>query len=251
MNEGTLMKVTNSYNYSKNPVNKPVEAKKKAPQKAVNPTNVKIASLAGSAVAISAAIGGILMALKKGGNPTKFADLRYGEKEVLALGGASIAGGMIAGSIADKNNAKHKLREGIRQFTANLLAPVGCVALGTTLLEKSGLKMPQLKETVKFADKINLALKGLPRAAITVTGLVGGMAVGNKIMSKVNDKLFKEKAGKETKATDYSQHADDLCFASTFMFKNPKIQSVISKVLPATFLIAGMETGTKGLPEKK
>ena len=64
-------------------------------------------------------------------------------------------------------------------------------------------------------------------------------------MNKVNEKVFREKSEREVKTSDFSAHIDDLCFASTFIFKAPAMASIMSKILPATFLIAGMETGTK------
>lgn len=211
-----------------------------------NDSKVKVASLVGSSVGITLAMASILNKLKKGGNPTKITDLIYSEKEVLKLGGASILGGLTGGLLTDKKeNAKPKLREAMQQFFGNIVVPVSILALNLSLLKKSKLTMPLLKEGKKFANQINPLIKEIPRVAVTIVSLVGGLEIGNRIMNKVNDKVFNEHVNREVKPSDYSAHVDDLCFASTFIFKNPKIQSFMTKVLPASYLIAGFETGTK------
>lgn len=214
-------------------------------------SKVKVASFVGSTAGIALSIAGILYGLKKSGSPTKFMNLRYGEKEVIALGASSIVGGLAGGSLFDKkSNLKPKLREGIRQLAGNILAPVGLLAVNLKLLEKSKLALPLIKESSKAAKALNPVIKGLPRMLVTCFSLVAGMEIGNTLINKVNNKVFNENEVKHTKPSDYSAHADDICFASTFMFNNPAIQSFVSKILPATFLVAGYETGTKA-PEHK
>lgn len=215
-----------------------------------NDNKVKAASVAGSAIGIGTAIAAILYKLKKGGNPTKFMDLKYSETDAIALGLSSVAGGLIGGAAVDKKeNRKSKVREALQQMGGCILAPVGLLAVNMKLLEKSKFKMPLINESKKLAKSLNPVLKGVPRIVITLGSLFAGMEAGNFIMTKINNKIFKENVKHEVEPSDYTAHADDICFASTFIFKNPVIQKITSKILPATFLVAGYKTGTH-TPEK-
>ena len=61
----------------------------------------------------------------------------------------------------------------------------------------------------------------------------------------MNNILFKEEVKRDVEASDYLVHADDLCLAANLILKDTKtISKVTSKILPATFILAGIKTGT-------
>ena len=63
-------------------------------------------------------------------------------------------------------------------------------------------------------------------------------------MNKVNNKVFKEEVKHEVEAEDYLVHADDIFLATNMLLKDAKaISNVTSKILPATFIVAGSKTG--------
>lgn len=237
-----------------------------------NDRKVKVASLVGSATGIAIILGGILTKNhKKMLNETAAEAQKLGvavetllkekaaksagkikplpldkPEDLLKLAAGSILGGLTGGLLTDKKeNAKPKVRESLQQFFGNITIPVSILALNMHLLDKSKFSMPLLKATRKYANKLNPVIKEVPRIGITIASLFGGLALGNKVMNKVNDKIFKGKENREVKPSDFSAHADDLCFASSFIFKDGSaIKGVISRILPATFLVAGYEAGT-------
>lgn len=178
--------------------------------------------------------------------------------DLLKLAAGSVAGGITGGLLTDrKENAKAKIREGLQQFIGNISIPISFLTLNMFLLGKSKFKMPLFKETDKFIEKLSPKMQGfyikklnpvineVPKIVVTLASLFGGLAIGNKIMNKVNDKIFKEKERRQVKPSDFSAHADDLCVASSFILKEgSNLQGVISRILPATFLVAGYEAGT-------
>lgn len=243
-------------------------------------TKVKVASLFGSATGIALTLGYILLRNRKQlakeaeqlgvklkdhiakqatENAGKIKPLPINRPEdLLKLAAGSVAGGITGGLLTDKKeNAKAKIREGLQQFIGNISIPVGILTLNLFLLKKSKFEMPLFKETGNFIEKLspkmqkffikklNPVIKEVPKIGITLASLFGGLAIGNKIMNKVNDKIFKEKERRQVKPSDFSAHADDLCFASSFILKEgSNLQGVISRILPATFLVAGYEAGT-------
>lgn len=211
-----------------------------------NKRKIAAASIAGSAVGIAGAVAGVYMLAKKGNPSLALKNLTYEEKDVLIVGAGSVLGGLAGGLIADdnKNNKKAKLREASQQFFGNMACPIGLLALGNKILDKTNFSLPKLSETSKYARPVNGVLSVLPRIAVTIGALIGGMELGNKIMNSVNDKVFKEKVKHHVHKEDYLVHADDLCLAANMLLKDAKsISAVTSKILPATFIVAGSKTG--------
>ena len=211
-----------------------------------NRRNVKMASIAGSAMGIAGAVAGIYLMAKKGNPVTTLRNLAYNEKDVLLIGASSIVGGLAGGLIADKDkkNVVPKLREASQQLVGCTAIPVGLLAFGNKILEKTNFKLPQIKSNSKAAMAVNGALAVLPKVAVTVTSLVGGMHVGNKVMNSVNNKIFKEDVKHDVKAEDFLVHADDLCLTANMVLKDiGPVAAVTSKILPATFLVSGAKTG--------
>ncbi|MCD7878317.1 MAG: hypothetical protein LUG16_00105 [Candidatus Gastranaerophilales bacterium] len=212
----------------------------------INKKNVKKASIAGSAIGIGAAVAGIYAMAKKGNPSLKLKNISYEEKDVLLIGAASVLGGLAGGLAADKEkkNIKPKLREASQQFFGNMVCPIGLLAASNKFLDKTNFKLPQINSASKTAKAVNTVLNVLPKAALTVASLVGGMEIGNKIMNNVNNKIFKEDVKHDVKPEDYLVHADDLCLTANMLLKNVKsVSAVTSKVLPATFIVAGSKTG--------
>ena len=213
-----------------------------------NDKKVTAASIAGSAIGIAAAVAGVYQLAKNSNPEISLKNLAYSEGDVILIGAGSVLGGLTGGLIADKNkeNVQAKKREAMQQFFGNMLCPIGLLSVCDKLLDAFPVKMKQVPASAKGAKYINTLLNALPKALVTVTALVGGMEIGNKIMNKVNNKIFKEEVKHEVQAEDYLVHADDLCLTANMLLKDsPSVSAVTSKILPATFLIAGSKTGTQ------
>ncbi|MCD7780482.1 MAG: hypothetical protein LUH05_07415 [Candidatus Gastranaerophilales bacterium] len=211
-----------------------------------NRKTVKAASIAGSAIGIAGAVAGVYAMAKKGNPAVSMKNFAYSEKDALMIGAGSVLGGLTGGLIADKNkeNTKPKLREASQQFLGNMACPLGLLAASNKLLEKTNFKLPKINSASKPAKIANGVLNVLPKAAVTIGSLVGGMEIGNKIMNKVNDKVFKEEVKHDVKPEDFLVHTDDLCLAASMLLKDAKsVTTVTSKVLPASFIVAGAKTG--------
>ncbi len=207
---------------------------------------VTVSSLAGAALGIAGGVAGVYALAKKGNPAVTLKNLKYAEKDVLLLATGSVLGGLTGGLIADKNkeNVKPKLREASQQLIANTAIPITTLAIANKVLDKTGFKMPQIKSNSKPAKIANVVLAALPRVATTILSLGGGMMVGNKIVNKANNLIFKEDVKHCVKSEDMLVHADDICMASSMIFKNAKgLSNIVSKVLPLTFIVSGAKTG--------
>lgn len=216
------------------------------PKQINNRTKVAVASVAGSALGIATSVAGIYAMAKKGNPTLALKNLAYQEKDVLMIGASSILGGLAGGLLADndKENIAPKLREASQQFVGNTLFPVSFIAIGNKILEKTNFQLPKLKSTSKLATAANVVLGALPRIITTAVGLAGGVTVGNKLMNTINDKIYNEKVKHSVEAEDMLMHSDDVCVATSLLFKNaPKISSITNAILPATFLVAGAKSG--------
>ncbi len=211
-----------------------------------NKKKVMAASIAGSAIGIIGATAGVF-ALAKGKNPAlTLSKMNYDEKDALLIGLGSVVGGLTGGLLSDKNkeNTNLKLREASQQFVGNMVFPFGLLAIGNRLLEKSNFKLPQLKASSNFKKAINHVLKVLPKVAVTIGSLVAGMEIGNFVINKINNKIFKENIKHDVKAEDYLVHADDICITANMLLKDVEsLSKVTSKILPASFILSGTKTG--------
>ncbi len=190
----------------------------------------KAGAIIGSAIGIAAGAGAVYSAAKKGNPQLKFRNLIYDEKDVLIMGAGSVLGGLAGGLLTDddKKNTKPKLREASQQFFGCLLAPMSLLAFGNRML-----------------DKYNIT-KTAPKVAVVLGSLFCGMEIGNFVMNKINNKIFKQEVKHDVKPSDYLLHADDLCLTVNMVLKDVKsISSITSKILPATLILAGAKTGMK------
>lgn len=207
---------------------------------------VVASTLAGTATGIVTAISILAMIQKKNSNNSFIKQIfqnKYGAKEVILLGGSSILGGLIGGCASDKKGSKKsKVREAFQQFIGNFVIPVSMLAGATALFEKYKKKIPDI---TKLSAKANSNLKKVYGIVVTLGTLAIGTKAGNEIMEKVNNKIFHEKKKRNLNAKDFTASFDDICYSMPFMFKNPTLNSVVSKTLPLVFLIPGYETGTK------
>ena len=211
-----------------------------------NKKRTQIASIAGSLVGIAGAVAGVYAMAKKSNPSITLKNLNYSEKDVLLIGAGSVLGGLTGGYLADKNkkNKKAKLREASQQFFGNIACPVGLLAVGNKLLDKTKFKLPKINSSSKPAQIVNAVTSVLPKVVVTVASLVVGMELGNKIMNNVNNKIFKEEVKHDVKAEDYLVHADDICLTANMLLKDARsISALTSKVLPLTFVLAGSKTG--------
>ncbi len=225
---------------------KKVKNNKKQFDSQKNARRVAIGSVIGSAAGIAGSVIGVY-AMSKGKNPSvKLSNLKYNETDALLIGAGSVVGGLLGGLATDKDkkNAKFKLREASQQFIGNMLFPLGTLAIGNSILEKTKFSLPKIKSSSKTALVANKALAVLPKVGMILTALIGGMEVGNKFMNKVNNKIFKEEVKHDIEAEDYLVHADDIMLAANMLLKDAKaVSNVTSKILPATFIVAGSKTG--------
>lgn len=211
-----------------------------------NKRKVTAAAIAGSAIGIAGAVAGVYSMAKKGNPAASLSHLSYSEKDALLIGAGSVIGGLTGGMLADDNkeNITPKLREASQQFVGNMVFPLGTLAIGNKLLEKTQFKLPQINSSSKPAKIVNGVLSVLPKVVVTVAALMGGMEAGNKVMNKVNNKIFKEEVKHDVKAEDYLVHADDICLTANMLLKDAKaISAITSKALPLSFIVSGAKTG--------
>lgn len=222
--------------------NNVTSAKKKPNKKVIAGATI------GSALGIAGAVAGVYHMAKKGDPKLLLRNLAYEEKDVLLVGAGSVLGGLAGGLLTDKDKENNvpKIREALEQLVGCIALPVGFVAAGNKLLDKFNVKLPQLKSTGALADFANNALKHLPKVAVTVGSIVAGMHIGHEFMTKVNNKIFKEEDNHKIEAKDFLVHTDDLCVASSLIFKDTeKISKVTNKILPLSFILSGIKTGTR------
>lgn len=205
-------------------------------------------SVIGTTLGIAAGVAGVCAMAKKGNPAFAIKNIAYKEKDVLLIGTTAILGGLAGGLITDKNkkNITPKIREASHQFVGNTLFPITFLAIGNKILDKTNFKLPQIKSNSKAATIANGVLKNLPRIITTGVSLLGGAHIGNKVVSAVNEKIYKQKENHCVKAEDMLVHTDDICLATSMIFKDtPKISSFTNVILPATFIVPGVKTGIK------
>lgn len=171
----------------------------------------------------------------------------YFEKEVIAMGLGSCAGGLAGGAIFDKKeNLPAKKREAVVQL-CNAATPILFVGAGARLADKF---TPALKKFVKpVTDKMNLGtgmkkfVAATPKIATSLSGLAVGMFVGNRISHVINTKLFGQKDDRPVSVKDLCAHTDDLCEVASFISTtNPAVHAV-SRIIPVAMMVPGIETG--------
>lgn len=211
------------------------------------PTSVKVASLVGAGVC---AVGTAHLIARRQGKALHKAvnllNVKYNEPELIGVALASIVGGLAAGgAVDDKKYLPIKIKEGIHQTIANVLAPLLLIAGLNKIYDKAPIKkLPQFAENTGIKKVANETVKMLPRLGIAAVGLVGGIYAGTLISNKINGLEYTEKERK-VKALDYVYHPDDFAAALAIADKKGVLQKFVSKIIPPIFMLHGYETGTK------
>lgn len=174
--------------------------------------------------------------------------LELEEKEILALAGGSVAGGLAGGIIFDeKKHRKAKFREALNQILGNVLVPVICVGGVSRFYDKYKKQIlshvPQFSGTGKAAKFTNKFLKVIPSAGLTVAALGVGIVAGNKVSNLINEKVYHKKIDRKIKSSDFAPHVDDLSMAVTLMADKSALSTLITRTVPAFLCVPGFETG--------
>lgn len=207
-----------------------------------NNYTIKQKAIVASTTALGVLTGLVLLARKheKSFSPKKifqyFKKAEFDEPEVITMGAGSCLGGLTGGFAIDKDkeNRKAKLREAIIQM-ANITIPIVYVAAFASYGEKVG---KNYLKNIPHADAVTKAIGG-------VVGLLSGMYTGNTVTNAINDKIFKKKAERPVKASDFSAHIDDFCLAARQINDKSKFVNFVSMCIPFALNVAGNEVGTK------
>lgn len=211
-----------------------------------NKKRTTVGATIGSAMGIAASVAGVYALAKKGNPALALKNLSYSEKDALLIGAGSIIGGLTGGVIADKEkeNNKYKVREAVQQFVGNTLFPIGFLMAGNKVLSKTGFKLPKIAANNKIAKVLNPVISAIPKTVVTLASLTVGMNIGNSVVNKFNNKIFKEDVKHNIKPEDFLVHADDICLTANMLLKDVSaISKFTSKALPLTFMVSGAKTG--------
>lgn len=241
-----IMTNSASKNYFGKIENRPSETPKE------NLTKLKIASGIGTLAGILTSITLISRhSTKITGNRVGMFNIKFSPKSILGVGAGSVSGGLLAGQIfGDKKNTKARLKESLLQFVGNIVTPLILLAGGMKLVDKynlSNLFIKNMTNTKSF--KYNV-LKALPDAILSATSVIVGVVAGNKISTKINDYIFKEKTDRPVQLKDFGVHADDLLTMAVAVDRTGYLRPVISKCLPFTYSISGYQAGIAGTQKK-
>ena len=205
--------------------------------------NEKKVKIGVTSVAILATLGVLYgITRKKGINPFKNFKLFKQEIEpldMLKITGVTVPASLATGILLDKNkeNTKPKIREGISQMIGNLLIPI--YLIDKVCKFKDSLNGKTLKNPImKLLSKTHKSIY------VGVT-LVGGLMIGNKVANGINSVIFSEHKQRPLKSKDFAVHFDDICFATSLIFKGNKLGTFANRLIPATLLLSAYETGTK------
>ena len=196
-----------------------------------------------TSVAILATLGVLYgITRKKGVNPFKNFNMFKQEIEpldMLKITGVTVPASLITGILLDKNkeNTKPKIREGISQMVGNLLIPI--------LLIDKVCKFKDSLNGKTFKNTIMKTLSKTHKSIYVGVTLVGGLMIGNKVSNFVNSIIFPEHKQRPLKTKDFAVHFDDICFATSLIFKGNKLGNFANRLIPATLLLSAYETGTK------
>lgn len=166
----------------------------------------------------------------------QFSKIKFEEKEILSIAGASILGGILGGVLSDKKeNAKSKIREGVFQMVGNILIPIGFVSSGIKILDK------WILPKTKLSKKTGQIIQGIS----TLFTLTFGALFGNFVGNFINKKIFGYDKQRQIKVSDLSAHLDDICLALTLITQGKGgLGSFVSRFIPFALLIPGIKTGT-------
>ena len=188
------------------------------------------------------------IAKKKGINPFKNYNMFKQEIEpldMLKITGATVPVSLATGILLDKNkeNTKPKIREGISQMVGNLLIPI-------FLIDKA-CKFKDSINGKKFTNPVMKLLSKTHKSIYVGVTLVGGLMIGNRVANAINSVIFPEHKQRPLKTKDFAVHFDDICFATSLIFKGNPVGNFANRLIPATLLLSAYETGTKTKKNEK
>lgn len=221
-------------------------AKNKKQEQTATP-NVKIASLVGAGVCAVGAAHMIARRQSKVLNKTiNLLNVKYTEPEMIGVAIASICGGLaLGGAVDDKKYLPIKIKEGLHQAVANILAPLLLIGGLNRIYDKYQPKnLPQFSPDTKLKKFANEAIKMAPRLAIAIAGLVGGVYAGTYISNKING-IENTEQERQIKSLDFIYHPDDIAAAFAIADKKGVLQKFVSKIIPPVFMLHGYEAGTR------
>ena len=211
------------------------------------PAKVKVASVIGAGVgALGAAY---LLARRQGRAMHKSVgmfNVKYNEPELLGVAIASIIGGLGLGGLADdKKYFSMKVKEGVHQTIANVLAPLFLIGGLNKIYDKNPIKkLPQFAENTGIKKVLNETVKMLHRLGLATVGLLGGVWLGTLISNKITG-LDGTKKERHIKPVDFIYHPDDFAAAFAIADKKGVLQKFVSKIIPPVFMFHGYDTGTR------
>lgn len=176
---------------------------------------------------------------------TYLGSAQYEWKEVIGMGLGSCLGGLAGGALFDKRKDKNmtaKVEEAIVQIV-NISLPIMMVQGASKL---GGRFTDKLQNWVSKGGKGRKIVAELPKVVGSVTGLVSGMYIGNRLSHKINKHLFKKNDDdRPVKLKDFSAHVDDICLAATFVAQGNPVTKCVSRIIPLALGVAGTEAGNK------
>ena len=190
----------------------------------------------------------VLYAITKhrGQNPLKNFNIFKQEinpMNMLQITGVSVLMALITGIALDrKENAKPKIKEGISQMVGTLTIPI--------LMVNESIKLKDFIDKKPDSGAILKGLKNTHKAIYTTVALLAGLFIGNKVANGINSYLFPQHKKRPIKPQDFSAHFDDVCFATSLIFRDNKLGQFASRIIPATLLVSAYETGTKTIHDK-
>lgn len=176
--------------------------------------------------------------------------LDFKAKEILTMGAGSVLGGLIGGTLFNKETSfKDKCNEAVNQMLGDIAIPLGIVA-GPTALYKNfkelatrGTEHVKLQKVSKFIQG-NKFLSILCPTVISAVSLGTGIIAGNKTSNYINEKVHGIKVDRKIRITDFAPHIDDVCLVVSLMAAKGPIPDIISRLVPIALTVAGIETGT-------
>ena len=203
----------------------------------------KIASAAGSAIGITAALIQISKKADKNAaghfrriiNTIKKAE--FNDKNVIFISSASTAGGFAGGTLTDTDNIKSKAKEGMVQLIGNYIIPSLFVGGGIHLNKKILDSRTNFKNSPKILKLIQFSAG--------IISLIAGVICGNLLSEKINTSIFGEKSQRPLNWKDWAEQIDNLCLVTSMSTTGSNLAKTVSKVIPVAHFMPGYLTGIK------
>ena len=187
------------------------------------PTRTKVAVIAGTALATSAYIGGLIKGKGTGNVLKRVSNLELGIKEGIELCTVSTLGGLLAGLAVDKpETRKYKYKDSVNQLVGNTFIPFGFLALSNKITKP----LPKIWQTI-----------------IGIGTLIATTFLGHKVANKINEKIFKEDSGYKCTLKDFICDTDDFVFAASTVVNNKNLYKFTASVCPVTYAMLGYRAG--------